>query len=275
MQPKPAFLGQQTASAFQEESVVEAYQHRPPYPDAVFDILTSLISDQPYHVLDVGCGTGFIARRLAERAGEVAGIAHIGAIDAIDAIDISPAMIEQGKRLPGGDSPTLSWIVGAVEETPLTPPYSLITAGDSLHWMEWGVALPRFAELLTPHGYLAILGVDQEPPPWQDDLLPLVRRYSTIAGYRPYNLVEELEMRGLFQRVGRQSTAPVPFTQSLDAYIESFHGRASFSRERMGEATAAAFDAEVRALVRRHVPGDVTLQVITDVVWGKPVRPTR
>ena len=269
MQPKPAFLGQQTASAFQEESVVEAYQHRPPYPDAVFDILTSLISDQPYRVLDVGCGTGFIARRLAERADQVARVAQI------DAIDISPAMIEQGKRLPGGDSPRLSWIVGAVEDTPLTPPYSLITAGDSLHWMEWGVALPRFADLLTPRGFLAILGVDQAPPPWQDDLLPLVRRYSTIAGYRPYNMVEGLEMRGLFQQVGRQSTEPVPFTQSLDAYIESFHGRASFSRERMGEATAAAFDAEVRALVRRHIPGDVTLQVVTDIVWGKPVRPTR
>ena len=94
MQPKPAFLGQQTASAFQEESVVEAYQQRPPYPDSVFDILGSLVADEPYHVLDVGCGTGFIARRL------------VGRVTHIDAVDISPLMIEQGKRLPQGNAPS-------------------------------------------------------------------------------------------------------------------------------------------------------------------------
>jgi trans-aconitate methyltransferase len=261
MQPKPTFLGQQTASAFQEESVVEAYQQRPPYPDAVFDILASLIVDQPRHVLDVGCGTGFLARRLVGR------IAHI------DAVDISPAMVERGKHLPGGDSPTLSWIVGSTEDAPLKPPYALITAGDSLHWMEWAVVLPRFAAMLTPNGCLAILGVGQTPTPWDDELLPVIQRYSTIAGYRPYDIVEELETRGLFQTTDRQSTAPVPFTQSLDAYIESFHGRASFSRERMGVPAATAFDAEVRALVSRYVPQEVTLQVMTEVVWGKPLRP--
>ncbi|HET9979541.1 MAG TPA: methyltransferase domain-containing protein, partial [Ktedonobacterales bacterium] len=133
MKPKPTFLGQQFASAFQEESVAEAYQQRPPYPDAVFDILTRLIVDQPSRVLDAGCGTGFIARRLVGRA------------DHIDAVDISPAMVERGKHLPGGDSPSLEWIVGAAEDARLNPPYALITAGDSLHWMEWAVVLPRFA----------------------------------------------------------------------------------------------------------------------------------
>ena len=260
MQPKPAFLGQQTASAFQEESVVEAYQQRPPYPNSVFDILGSLVADEPHHVLDVGCGTGFIARRL------------VGRVTHIDAVDISPLMIEQGKRLPQGNSPALSWIVGAVEDAPLNPPYALITAGDSLHWMDWEVALPRFATMLTPNGYLAILGVGQAQTPWDDELLPILRRYSTIAGYRPYDIVEELESRGLFQPVGRQVTAPELFTQSLDAYIESFHGRASFSRERMGNA-ATTFDAEVRALVSRYDAQKVTLQVVTEVVWGKPLRP--
>ena len=67
MQPKPAFLGPQTSSAFQESSVAAAYQHRPPYPAAVFDILADLITDTPRHVLDAGCGTGFLARPLAKK----------------------------------------------------------------------------------------------------------------------------------------------------------------------------------------------------------------
>lgn len=261
MQPKPTFLGQQAASAFQEESVAEAYQQRPPYPDAVFDVLASLMVDQPRHVLDAGCGTGFLARRLVERA------------DHIDAVDISPVMVERGKRLPGGDSPALTWIIGSVEDAPLDPPYALITAGDSLHWMEWAVVMPRFAEMLTPNGYFAILGVGQTPTPWDDELLPIIQRYSTISEYRPYDLIAELESRGLFHTAGRRSTAPALFIQPLEAYIESFHGRASFSRERMSAAAATAFDADVRSLVSRYAPRDVTLQVITEVVWGKPLHP--
>jgi hypothetical protein len=32
MQPKPDFLGHETARAFQDADVAAAYQHRPPYP---------------------------------------------------------------------------------------------------------------------------------------------------------------------------------------------------------------------------------------------------
>jgi trans-aconitate methyltransferase len=265
MQPKPDFLGQRYAAAFQEASVAAAYQARPPYPAAVFDLLAGLLGDQPGKVLDAGCGTGFLARPLAARVSQVA---HI------DAVDISPAMIEQGKRLPHGESPRLTWMLGALEDAPLDPPYTLITAGDSLHWMDWATVMPRFAGLLTPNGALAILGVGQLPTRWDDDLLPIIRLYSVVAGHQQYDLIEELKTRGLFQEAGRQTTASIPFTQTLDSYVESFHGRASFPRERMGVPAAAAFDAEVRALVATHSPYSVTLQLVTEIVWGKPLRPS-
>lgn len=259
MQPKPTFWSPENGTAFQDTSVVSAYEARPPYPDAVFDILASLLVDEPTKLLDVGCGTGFVARRM------------VGRVARIDAVDISRKMIDHGKLLPNGDAASLRWIVGSAESDPLDPPYALITAGDSLHWMAWTVAVPRFATLLTSNGYLAILGVGQLPTDWDDDLLPLLRRFSTIQNYRSLNLVAELESRGLFQVAGRQTTAPVPFTQPLDAYIESFHGRASFSRERMNPHDSDAFDDTVRALVSGYSPRDVTLQVVTEVVWGKPL----
>lgn len=258
MKPKPAFLGPQQAAAFQDEGVARAYQFRPPYPDSAFDILVSLAVDTPRRVLDIGCGTGFIARELVDK------------VDHIDAIDISPAMIEQGKQLPHGNAHSLAWIVGAVESAPLKLPYSLITAGDSLHWMDWATVMPRLAAMLTPHGSLAILGVGQLPTPWDDQLLPIIQRYSTVSGYHPYDLVDELESRGLFHISGRQTTTPVSFAQPLSEYIESFHGRASFVRERMGPVAASDFDAAVRALVSQHCAGTVTLQVVTEVIWGKP-----
>ena len=261
MQPKPTFWGQQNSSAFQEETVADAYQYRPPYPDAVFEILASLATDVPQRVLDVGCGTGFLARRLAGR------VAHL------DALDISPTMIERGRRLPGGDSPSLTWIVGAAETASLNPPYSLISAGDSLHWMEWDVVLPRFAELLTADGVLAILGVGQLATPWHDALLSIIRRFSTVKDFQPIDLVAELERRSLFQMIGTVATDPTPFTQPIDAYIASFHGRASFSRQRMGEDTANAFDADLRAVVSQYVTDEVTLHVTSEVAWGRPLKP--
>jgi SAM-dependent methyltransferase len=259
MQPKPTYWSQENGTAFQDSSVVNAYAARPPYPDAAFDILASLLVDGPNKMLDVGCGTGFVARRM------------VGRVARIDAVDISRKMIDQGRTLPNGDAASLRWIIGSAESAPLDPPYALITAGDSLHWMEWAVALPRFATLLAPGGYLAILGVGQLPTSWDDELLPLIRQFSTIQNYHSLNLVAELESRGLFQVSGRQTTAPVPFTQPLDTYIESFHGRASFSRERMNTHDSEAFDDRVRTLVSRYSPRNVTLQVVTEVVWGKPL----
>jgi len=59
-------------------------------------------------------------------------------VDRIHAVDWSAAMIEGGRRLPGGDHPNLIWTVGAAETVALVPPYGLVTAGASLHWMGLG-----------------------------------------------------------------------------------------------------------------------------------------
>jgi SAM-dependent methyltransferase len=261
MQPKPDFYSRQYASAFQEISVADAYRHRPEYPQEAIDTLVGLVVDAPRAVLDAGCGTGFLARRLA------------GRVDRVDAVDVSAPMIEWGRKLPGGDHPHLTWIVGTAEDAPLRPPYALITTGDSLHWMDWYVVMPRFARLLTPNGHLAILGVETAPPPWEEELWSLIRRYSTIPRWQAFNLVAGLEERGLFRRAGARRTEPFRFAQSLDAYVESFHGRASFSRERLTPEDAAAFDETVRAVVEPICGVTVEIQVYAEVVWGKPGQP--
>lgn len=70
-------------------------------------------------------------------------------------------------------------------------------------------------------------------------------------------------------------TEPVSFIQSLDDYIESFHGRATFSRERMSPRDAIALDEEIRALGTPFCPGSVERQLVTDVVWGRPLDPVK
>jgi predicted TPR repeat methyltransferase len=95
---KPEQWASEYAEPFHDRSVVEAYRHRPPYPPEVFDILAGLLNAEPQsprHVLDVGCGTGYIARYFADR------------VERLDAVDCSWPMIEQGKRLPNGDHPRI------------------------------------------------------------------------------------------------------------------------------------------------------------------------
>src|SRR5438876_1056721 len=96
---KPRGLGREYAEQFCDASVAAAYRHRPPYPRELFNILVRLIpdEDQPAIVLDVGCGRGEVARELAARA----------RVERVDAIDLSPAMIERGRALAGGDHPRL------------------------------------------------------------------------------------------------------------------------------------------------------------------------
>ena len=259
MLPKPDHLGPEYAAQFADPSVVAAYHHRPPYPAAVLDILAELVVDEPRVVLDVGTGTGEIARGL------------VGRVERVDAMDPSPGMIAKGRNLPGGDHPKLSWILGYAEDTPLRPPYALITAGASLHWMEWEVVLPRFRDALTPGGVLAIVDQREGPYPWDETVLGVIRRCSTNRRYRPYDPIAELEARGLFRVVGRQLTEPVLYERTTEEYVESFHARNGLSRDRLDPDVAAEFDREVTALVVPHaLAGGLRLHVAGHVGWGLP-----
>ena len=246
---------------FQDASVVERYHLRLDYPAETFDLLLALMTDTPRALLDVGAGPGVLARQLVER------------VDRVDAVDPSAAMLARGKTLPNGQHPNLRWLHGRVEDAALDPPYALITLGECLIWLDWNVVFPRFADLLSPNGYVALIDRGELPPPWQAELLDLIRRYSTIKNYPALNAAAALEEARLFSKVGERETAPVTTRQSVADYIASFHSRTSLSLEQMPTDEAAAFDAGLRAVVApwSH-DGMLELQAAASVVWGRPLR---
>jgi hypothetical protein len=163
-------------------------------------------------------------------------------VDQVDAVEMSAAMVQTGRRRPGGDHPALRWITGAAETAPLGGPYALVTAGASLHWM-----------------------------PWQAELTEIIVRHSRSPGYDPaFSLAGALQAEGLLEIADRAVTAPARFRQAVAGYVEHFHSTSSLARELMTAEEAAAFDRAVAGLVRPHaVDGLLDLPVAADLAWGR------
>src|SRR5439155_27011914 len=112
-------------------------------------------------------------------------------VDGIDAVDASAAMIERGRHLPGGGDARLNWILAPAETAPLRPPYGLVVAASSLHWMDWDVVLPRIKSTVAPGAFLAIFDDNSMPPLWHAQLDAIIPRYSTNREFEPYWLLDE------------------------------------------------------------------------------------
>lgn len=102
-------------------------------------------------VLDVGCGAGAFASRLARRA------AHV------DAIDRSAAMIEQARRRVPGNVRLME--ADVLTETLPEGHYDAIVSITALHHMPLSKALPRLAAALRPGGVLAIVALPRTDLP--------------------------------------------------------------------------------------------------------------
>ena len=250
------------ASRFKNRSLAETYELRPPYPAETYAILLSLLGESRGRVLDVGCGPGKIARSLVNH------------VDGVDAVDFSQEMIRVGKARINGDHPNLQWIVGPVEEVQLYPPYDMVTAGASIHWMEWNVVFPRFKEVLTTDGYLVIIDGDRPiESPWHDAELSLIHKYSTNRHHEQIDLIRELVDRGHLQLIADKRTAPVNFSQPLTDYVQSFHSRESMSKEHMGAENVKAFDTELSHVLSDFVDdkGFLSFHLEARVSWGRPL----
>ena len=253
---RPEIWGREHAMAFADAQVARRYRYRPRYAPAAIAHLSSL-AVAPRIVLDLGAGTGNVARPLAPFVARV------------DALDPSAEMLAEAQTLPGGDDPHIRWIEGAAELAPLDGPYGLATAGASLHWMEWEVVLPRVAAELAPGAALAVLDRSDRAEHENEALTAILARYSVYGGtYRRIDLIGELTERGLFKKIDTAEFAET-IRQPLDEYIAAFHSMSSLSIARIGADRAAAFDDEVRTITAVDERGDVVRESVTGITWGE------
>lgn len=254
---------------FEAASVAELYRHRPPYSEEVYRLLQGLLPGPGSRVLDIGAGTGKIARELAARGFEV------------DALDPSAEMIREGRGLPGGKDPRLHWIEGRIEEAELTGDYLLAVAAASFHWLDADGVLPRLHGLLRSGGLLAVVDGDGAwRAPWADaEEAVMIDFVTRIQGRRPEWVRVEIEddrllEHPLFEPRGEHVTDPTPVRQRLEDYIACQHSRATFTHEAMGPELAVAFDADLRGVLSAHADdsGWIRYSTRTRIEWGIPRR---
>ena len=251
---EPTNLGE----VFSDDEVARLYRYRPPYPDAVFATLRRLLV-VPRTVLDAGAGTGALARGMVSFA------------ERVDAVDPSLAMLEAGRRLPGGDDQRIRWVHGRAEDAALSPPYGLITCGASLHWMDLDVVLPRFRDALAARASVAVVDTENVHGAYHAEVIAVIRKYSEVEHHAETNdLLRDLQASGRFALEGEERAAPAPFEQSVNDYIEFLHSTSTLARVRLG-SRSDAFDAEIRAVFARYGIEWLRYGVVGFIAWGRPL----
>jgi SAM-dependent methyltransferase len=113
-------------------------------PETYADYLLRHVPQGCDHVLDIGCGLGAFARRVAGRAARVT------------AIDLSPEMIAVARKRSAG-LPNLEFALCDFLQAPLPlESYDLIITLATLHHLPLEEALSKFKSLLRPGGTLIL-----------------------------------------------------------------------------------------------------------------------
>ncbi|HET6521137.1 MAG TPA: class I SAM-dependent methyltransferase, partial [Geminicoccaceae bacterium] len=130
-------------------------RHRAGFPEGFFDRLFArgdLAAGRG--VLDLGTGTGTVARGLARRGCEVTGL------------DPSEPLLAEARRLDRAAGVSVRYVTGRAEDTGLPDAaFDAVTAGQCWHWFDRPRAAAEARRLLVPGGRLVIAHFDWLPLP--------------------------------------------------------------------------------------------------------------
>jgi SAM-dependent methyltransferase len=227
-------------------------KYRSGYPESFYDLLAALGIGKPeQRILDLGTGTGVLARAFAKRGALVTGV------------DISANQIVEAKALAAQEGLNVSFNVCRAEDIAFPDgSFEVISAGQSWLYFDAAVMIPKVLRLLVAEGCLVLTHLAWLPS--KDRIAQkteeLVLHYNpgwTAAGYTgtippvfPW-AKEDFDLRTF-----HVMTAPVPFTR------ETWRGRIRACRG-IGASLAAEeverFDAEHGKLLANIAPDEFTV----------------
>ncbi|HTT51108.1 MAG TPA: class I SAM-dependent methyltransferase [Streptosporangiaceae bacterium] len=118
----------------------------------------------PQRILDVGCGTGYLLRRLAQ---------HCPGATELAGIDAAPAMVEAARNAAADGR--LSFLAGPAEQLPYPAgTFDVVVSTTSFdHWADQRAGLAQCARVMAPGGHLVLA-----------DLFSAWLRPTLVAGRR-------------------------------------------------------------------------------------------
>jgi SAM-dependent methyltransferase len=230
---------------------------RPPYPAALID---RLVGERPQAVLDVGCGTGIVARLLTARGCEVLGL------------EPDPRMAEVARRHG------VHVEAGTFEEWDAAGRlFDLLTAGQSWHWVDPDRGAAKAGQVLRPGGRIGLFWNQAHPDASVRPALdaaygrhaPELAQRSVLLGQRETSLYESvaeaLRRTGAFELVSVE-TFGHEIVYSSAEWIDL--ARTHSDHHALPPAQLTALLADVRAEVGR-VGGRVPVHYEAALVTGR------
>ena len=251
--------------SFEAAEVADAYLHRPDYADGIYQKLIEL---SPSHrsLLDLGCGTGKISRRLS------------GHFQSVTAIDPSREMLRVGSTQEAASAERIRWVHGAAEEVAFPgAPFDLVVAAASIHWMNHAVVFAKVRRCVSrEYVFAAVDGDGPYDPPWQAEWDSFLTRWIhelTGEAYEPGRPDAAFRTRMNSYRswldvAGEYAAVSDPIDQRVEDFIACQHSRDTFAPAKLG-SRLARFDGELRAMLLPYAHrGALRYSVRSKLVWG-------
>lgn len=241
--------------------------HRAGFPRELFDRLVAMgVGRSGQRLLDLGTGTGTLARGFAQRGASVVGV------------DPSEPLLVEARRLTQAQGVHVEYQVGRAEDIDAPDgAFDVVTAGQCWHWFDRPVAAAECMRVLRPDGALAICHFDWLPLPGN----VVAATEALILEHNPeWPLAGGLGMYPLWTLDVAEAGFTGMETFSFDVNVPYSHdGWRGRIRASAGVAASlpadavAAFDEELAALLERDFPDEPL--AIPHRAWALVARATK
>lgn len=241
------------------DRVDDYVKYRPHYsPDVVLALQQACGLKTDHLIVDVGCGTGLLAKTFLESGNRVIGI------------EPNANMRQAGEQFLSQHT-GFSTVAGSAEDTTLPDRSAdFVVAGQAFHWFQPPLARREFTRILKPDGWAVLIWHDRdmESTPflraYEEFLLRYATDYSTVAHNKVanYGALERFYSPNLMQLITQETS------QQFD--LEGLRGRLLSSSYAPREGPGAeAMLAELPQLFDRYAADDkVVLEYRTKIYYG-------